>query len=391
MAKSKSDILSKKPATRFVLAGQGHTANGFVNPPVYRGSTVLFPDLATLATGNQPYTYGTHGTPTVRALEEAVARLEGGYRTRLFCSGLAAVTVPLLAFLKQGDHVLMVDSVYGPNRRFCDTLLPNYGVSVSYYDPLIGAGIANLIRPNTRVVFTESPGSHTMEVQDIPAIAEAAHKAGALVMIDNTWGAGHYFNAFAHGCDLSIQAATKYIGGHSDVLMGTVTCTAACFQQFDTTYEILGQCVSGDEAALALRGLRTMDVRMERHMKNAITVAEWLKARPEVARVLYPALAGDPGHELWKRDFSGAAGLFTIILKPVTQKAVAALVDGLELFGIGYSWGGYESLVVPTHPVRTATRWQPEGPALRLQIGLEDPADLIADLAAGFKRLQASA
>jgi cystathionine beta-lyase len=391
MTHSKSPIDHYRPATRLVLAGHDHTSHGFVNPPVYRGSTVLFPDLATLASGDQPYTYGTHGTPTVRALEEAVARLEGGYRTRLLCSGLAAVTVPLLAFLKQGDHLLMVDSVYGPNRRFCDSLMKNFGVEVSYYDPLIGAGIAALIRPNTRVVFTESPGSHTMEVQDVPAIAAAAHQAGCIVMIDNTWGAGHYFNAFAHGCDVSIQAATKYIGGHSDVLMGTVTCTEATFKQFDTAHEILGQCVSGDEAALALRGLRTMAIRMERHMRNALTVAEWLQQRPEVAQVLYPALPGAPGHDLWKRDFTGAAGLFTIILKPVAQKAVAAMVDGLELFGIGWSWGGYESLMVPTHPVRSATRWQPAGPALRLQIGLEDPADLIDDLEAGFKRLQAHA
>ena len=390
MSHSKSDINSKKPATRLVLAGQGHTAHGFVNPPVYRGSTVLFPDLETLASGNQPYTYGTHGTPTTRALEEAVARLEGGYKTRLFCSGLAAVTVPLLAFLKQGDHLLMVDSVYGPNRRFCDTLLKNYGVETSYYDPAIGAGIAALIRPNTRVVFTESPGSHTMEMQDVPAIAAAAHKAGCIVMIDNTWGAGHYFNAIAHGCDVSIQAGTKYIGGHSDVLLGTVTCTEATFRQFETAYEILGQCVSGDEAALALRGLRTMDIRMERHMKNAVAVAQWLEKRPEVARVLYPALPSDPGHALWLRDFTGAAGIFTFILKPATAKAVAAMVDGLELFGIGYSWGGYESLVVPTLPTRTATKWQPEGPALRLQIGLEDPADLISDLEQGFKRLAAA-
>jgi len=390
MSKSKPDLSALSPETRLVAAGRDYAEHGFVNPAVYHGSTVLFPTAHSLHDRSTDYVYGRRGTPTSRAVEEAVAMVEGGHNAKMAPSGLAAISTALLAFLKTGDHLLMVDTVYNPARQLCDGLLKGLGIETTYYDPLIGRGIAALIRPNTRVVYTESPGSQTMEVQDLPAIAEAAHKAGALVMIDNTWGAGHYFKAFEHGADISIQAATKYLVGHSDAMMGTVTCSKETWEPFKEAYEQMGQFAGPDDMYLTLRGLHTLDVRLERHMKNAVNVAEWLRGRPEVETVLYPALSNAPGHGLWKRDFKGASGLFSIVLKPCSETASEAFLDRLSLFGMGYSWGGFESLAVPFKPYRTATNWTAEGPCIRFHVGLENPDDLKADLEEGFKALKSA-
>lgn len=380
-----------KPATRIATAAQQFNEHGAVNPAVYHASTITFPDMASLTSRAQEYTYGRKGTPTSRAFETAVAELEGGFDCKAAPSGLAAITAALLAFLKAGDHLLMVDTVYWPVRHLCDTLLKGLGFDVTYYDPLIGKGISALIKPNTRVVYCECPGSQTMEMQDIPQIADAAHAAGAIVMVDNTWSGGHFFKAFEKGCDVSVQAATKYIVGHSDAMLGTVVCNKATWPQFMEAFETMGLFAGPDDMYLGLRGLRTLDVRMQRHMESAMQMAEWLRARPEVETVLYPALSNTHGHEIWKRDFTGASGLFSIVLKPTSEKAVAAMLDGLELFSMGFSWGGFESLVVPFKPHRSATTWQAEGPALRLHIGLEHPDDLKRDLDAGFNRLKTSA
>jgi cystathionine beta-lyase len=381
--------------TRLVGAGRSPEANhGVVNPPVYHASTIVYPTLAALEEADRtPYQgtrYGRRGTPTTFALEEAFAELEGGYRSIALPSGLAAITTSLLAFLKSGDHLLMVDTTYAPTRSFCETVLAGLGIATSYYDPL--ADIEPLLRPNTRVVFAESPGSLTYEVQDIPRLAAAARAAGAVVMLDNTWSAGLLFAPFAHGVDVSIQAATKYIVGHSDVMLGTVTTTEPCFLRAKRASSLLGMSAGPDDCYLALRGLRTLAVRLARHEQTALTLAHWLKARPEVARVLHPALPDCPGHDLWRRDFTGSNGLLSVVLHDVPKPALAAMLDGLELFAMGYSWGGYESLVVPFDPggVRTATAWTAAGPCLRLHCGLEDPNDLIADLDAGFARLAAA-
>jgi cystathionine beta-lyase len=371
---------------------------GAVNPPVYHASTILSPNMAAWEARDpakrfETVRYGLYGTPTTFALEEALAAIEGGYRAMLMCSGLAAITAPLQACLKCGDHLLMVDSAYGPTRNFCEKVLTRCGVATTYYDPLIGAGIARLMRPNTRVVYVESPGSLTFEVQDVSAIAEVAHALGATVLMDNTWATPWLFASFAHGVDVSIHAATKYITGHSDVMLGAVITSEATYLPVRTMAADLGHCAAPDDAYFALRGLRTLGVRLERHQQNALAVARWLQTRPEVARVLYPALSEDPGHALWRRDFTGASGLFGVILQPVPRPAVHALIDALDLFGIGSSWGGFESLILPTSPARqrNATRWAPEGPTLRLHIGLEDPQDLIEDLERGFAALRAAA
>jgi cysteine-S-conjugate beta-lyase len=371
---------------------------GAVNPPVYHASTILSPNMAAWEARDpakrfETVRYGLYGTPTTFALEEALAAIEGGFRAMLMCSGLAAITAPLQACLKCGDHLLMVDSAYGPTRTFCDKVLTRYGVATTYYDPLIGEGIARLIRPNTRVVYVESPGSLTFEVQDVPAIAEVAHASGATVLMDNTWASPWLFASFANGVDVSIHAATKYITGHSDVMLGAVITSERTYLPVRTMAADLGHCAAPDDAYFALRGLRTLGVRLERHQQNALAVARWLQTQREVARVLYPALPEDPGHALWQRDFTGASGLFGVILQPAPQAAVHALIDALDLFGIGSSWGGFESLIVPTSPARrrTATRWTPEGPTLRLHIGLEDPQDLIEDLERGFAALRAAA
>lgn len=371
--------------------------HGIVNPPVYHASTVLFPTVAALKAAQahrfDGVYYGRYGTPTTFALEEAIAALDGGHRTHAVSSGLAALTVSLMAFVRAGDHVLVADNVYEPTRRVANQLLGRFGVTATYYDPAIGGRIAELMQPRTRLVFAETPGSLTFEMCDLPAIAEAAHTQGAVVVADNTWATPYYFKPLAHGADVALMAATKYIGGHSDLMMGLITANEATVKQVQTTIADLG-CASGpDDCYLALRGLRTLAVRMPRHMETGLRLARWLQARPEVARVLHPALPDDPGHTLWRRHFSGASGLFSVVLKPVDPAALTAMLDGMKLFGMGYSWGGYESLILWVDPTRsrTAVPWQAEGPLLRLHAGLEDPEDLIADLEAGFARLNAAA
>jgi cystathionine beta-lyase len=391
MSKIKPDLSKLSPETRLVAAGREYSEHGFVNPAVYHASTVLFPTAQALHDLDQEYRYARRGTPTSRAVESAVALVEGGHAAKIVCSGMAAISTTLLAFLKSGDHLLMTDTVYGTARHFCDTLLKDLGIETTYYDPLIGRGIAPLIRPNTRVVYCESPGSQTMEVQDIPAIAEQARARNCVVIADNTWAAGHYFNAFEHGADVSVQAATKYLVGHSDAMMGAVTCTAETWPRFKEAYESMGQYAGPDDMFLTLRGIHTLDVRLERHMKNALKVAGWLRGRGEVETVLYPALSNAPGHEIWKRDFTGASGLFSVMLKPFAEKAADAMLDRLSLFGMGSSWGGFESLAIPFKPRRTATKWTASGPCIRFHIGLEDPDDLIADITQGFAALRAYA
>ena len=387
MSKKTPDLSTLKPETRIVASGREYAEHGIVNPAVYHASTIMFPTVKALHDRDQDYIYGRRGTPTSRAVETAIAALEGGHDCKVSPSGLAAISTTLLAFLKTGDHLLVTDAVYHPARQFCDSILMRLGIETTYYDPLAGKTIASLLRPNTRLVYCESPGSQTMEVQDIPAIVEAAHKHGCYVLLDNTWAGGHYFKAFEHGCDISVQAATKYIVGHSDAMLGSTVCNKETWPQFKDTYETMGQFAGPDDMYLALRGLKTLDVRLERHMRNAIKVAEWLRGRIEVETVLYPALSNSSGHEIWKRDFTGSSGLFSIVLKPASEAAVAAMLDDLTLFGMGYSWGGFESLVVPFRPHRTATTWTPEGPCLRFHIGLENTDDLIDDLKNGFDRM----
>ena len=370
------------------LAHAGHNPrdfHGFVNPPVVHASTVLFPDAATMASRSQKYTYGTRGTPTTDALAAAIDELEGSAGTIIVPSGLAAVTVPLLAFLSAGDHVLITDSVYRPTRIFADTMLARLGVETQYYDPLVGAGIAELMKPNTRVVFTESPGSNTFEIQDIPAIARAAHAGGAIVMMDNTWATPLLFRPLDFGVDVSIHAATKYPAGHSDVLLGTVSANEACWPKLQDAFLTLGCCAGPDDVYQVLRGLRTMGVRLDHHQKSALEVARWLESQPGIARVLHPALESFPGHDLWRRDFSGASGIFSAVLAGGGEKQAHAFLDALEVFGLGYSWGGYESLAVHVSlNDRTVARSDYEGPLLRLQIGLEDVSDLKEDLGRGL-------
>ena len=385
MAKA-SDISKLERETQLVAAGREFSEHGIVNPPVYHASTILFPTMQSLQSGDQPYNYGRRGTPTSRALESAIAQLEGGHNTRVCASGLSAVTTTLLAFLNPGDHLLITDAVYGPVRHFCNTVLKRFGVEATYYDPLVGGDISNLLRPNSRVIYTESPGSQTMDVQDVPAIAAAARKHGAVMILDNTWSGGYFFKAFEHGCDVSIQSATKYIGGHSDLMLGAVTCSAETWPQFLETFGTLGQFAGPDDMYMALRGLHTLDVRLERHMKNALVMADWLRSRSEVAEVLHPGLPGCRGHDLWKRDFRGASGLFSVLLHTRSETALAAMLDGLELFGMGYSWGGYESLATP-FDARSRIGWENTGLAIRFHIGLENTDDLKADLAEGFRRL----
>ena len=360
--------------------------HGFVNPPVVHASTVLYPNAGTMASRAQKYTYGTRGTPTTDALASAIDALEGSAGTIVVPSGLAAVTIPLLAFAAAGDHVLIVDSVYHPTRHFADTMLTRLGVEVEYYDPRIGAGIAALMKPNTRIVFTESPASNTFELQDIPAIAKAARARGAVVMMDNTWATPLYFKPLDHGVDISIHAATKYPAGHSDVLLGTVSANETHWKQLHEGFVTLGCCSGPDDVYQVLRGLRTMGVRLEHHRKSALDIAGWLEGQPGVAQVLHPALPSHPDHALWKRDFSGSSGVFSIVLAGGGQKEQHAFLDALKLFGLGYSWGGYESLAVAVFlGDRTVAKGPYAGPLIRLQIGLETVEDLKADLLEGLK------
>jgi cystathionine beta-lyase len=366
---------------------------GMVNTPVYRTSTVINPDVESYeAPRDEDYqriSYGRHGTPTTRALEEAVARLEGGYRAVALPSGLAAIVAAISAFVKSGGHILVADTVYAPTRMFCERQLKANGVEVEYYDPVIGAGIAGLIRANTKAVFCESPGSHTFEMQDIPAIAEAAHARSVPVLADNTWGTPYFFRSFDRGVDVSIHAATKYISGHSDLMLGLIVTNEQHWRTVRRTVADFGYCVSPDDCYLALRGFRTLGVRLKQHMGNALGVARWLRSRPEVKRVLFPALSSHPGNSIWRRDFTGATGLFSFVLRRASERQAAAFVNSLTLFGIGSSWGGYESLATVSHPekARTATTWNPGGPTIRLHIGLEDSADLMADLEQAFRKL----
>lgn len=359
---------------------------GAVNTPVYRVSTILYPDLAAVKANTQPYTYGRRGTPSTKSFEDAICDLEGADKAVTVTSGLQAVALAILSVCGSGDHLLMVDSAYEPSRIFCDRTLKRFGVEVSYYPPT--DDITPYLKPNTKAVFCESPGSLTFEVQDIPAIAKIAHANGASVLMDNTWATPVFFQPLKHGVDLSIQAATKYVGGHADVMLGYVAANASHAARLYQTHGDMGLYASGDDVFLGLRGLRTLPVRLARHQETGLALARWLAQQPEVARILHPGLHSDPGHALWKRDYSGACGLFGVVLKPVSEAAVAAFVDGLAHFGIGYSWGGFESLIVPAHIRRTARAFAAEGPVLRIHAGLEDAGDLIADLERGLKRLR---
>ncbi len=384
-----------RPDTKVTIGGRNPQAHhGYVNPPVYHASTLLYRTAEDYVAGAGRYQYGRLGTPTSEALEAAIREIEGPRcaDVALLPSGLAAISTALMSVLKSGDHVLVTDSAYGPARQFCDSVLSRYGVTTTYYDPLIGSGIAALMQANTRAVYAESPGSLTFEMQDIAAIADVAHRHGALMLMDNTWASPLYFRALDHGVDLSIQSGSKYIGGHCDLMLGTVSANQAAAQRLKDTVTAMGLCVGPDDMNLALRGLRTLAVRLRQHHQSGLAVARWLSERPEVLKVLHPALPGAPGHELWKRDFSGASGLFSVILKPVPELAVMALLNALTLFGIGASWGGYESLAIPFDiaSYRTATKWTPGGPAVRFHIGLEDVGDLIADLERGFAALAAA-
>jgi cystathionine beta-lyase len=372
--------------------------HGAVNPPVFHASTILAGSAQEYRRKRADWLhevpgtyYGRFGTPTIEALQEAIATLEGGYRCALYPSGLAACAGALLAFLAAGDHLLVSDSAYGPTRNVAKGTLKRFGVTTTFFDPLIGRAIEALIQPNTRVIYLESPGSLTFEVQDVPAIAEVAHKRGIVVIADNTWATPLYFKPFAHGVDVSVQAATKYIVGHSDAMLGAVTCSKDAWPKLRASTYDLGQTAGPDDVYLGQRGLRTLATRLKTHGQTALMLAEWVARQPEVERVLYPALPGDPGHALWKRDFLGACGLFGIVLKGgISEKALDALIDGLELYGIGASWGGFESLVVPYHPqeVRSATKWPHAGPCFRIHAGLENSEDLLADLQQGFARLR---
>jgi cystathionine beta-lyase len=387
--------MKRRDRTLITHAGNNPRANkGIVNPPVYHASTVLFDNVADMrARGRDKFNnvyYGRYGTPTTFALEETVAGLEEADKAVAVPSGMGAIAGALMSFVGTGDHVLMVDTVYEPTRFFCDTQLKKFGVETTYYDPLIGAGITDLIRPNTKIVYLESPGSHTFEIQDVPAIAAAAHAKNCVVVMDNTWASPLYFKPYRHGVDLVVHAATKYLVGHSDVMMGIITMRGEFYNQVKTQVHGMGFAVGGDDCYLALRGIRTLSARLAQHQETAVALAKWFKGRPEVERVLHPALPDHPGHPLWKRDFLGSSGLFGVVLKPAAEERVNAMIDGMELFGLGFSWGGYESLMVPSSlgTARTATKWNAAGPTVRIHAGLEDPQDLIEDLARGLDRLR---
>jgi cystathionine beta-lyase len=390
-----------KRTTTLVSAGRApRRHSGAVNVPAFRASTITAPDLASWEASRQrrfekdAVVYGRWGTPSSQALEEAVAAIEGADRAVSLSSGMAACASAILAFVKTGDHLLVPDNVYQPVRLFASNFLKDMGIEATFYDPLVGAGIATLMKPNTRMLYLEAPGSQTMEMPDVPALVAEAKKRGIKTALDNTWGTPLLFRPLAHGVDLSVNAATKYLVGHSDAMLGTIAMREELFERVKTVATAhLGNCAGSEELYLGLRGMRTMAVRLKRQGKSALEVARWLQARPEIDRVLYPALPEDPGHAIWKRDFSGASGLFSVIFRPCPKSAVARFVDGLEHFAIGASFGGYESLVLPFDPTpyRTATKWQAKGFCLRFHIGLEDVEDLIEDLERGFARMRAAA
>ncbi len=366
--------------------------SGVVNPPVYRASTILFPTVQEMRDSYKhkydAVTYGRDGTPTHRLLAEAFTALEGADRAVIVPSGMAAVSTALLGTLAPGDHLLMADTAYEPTRILCEGFLAKIGVETTFYDPMAGAGIAALIRPNTKVIYLESPGSLTFETQDVPAIVAAARARNCLTVIDNTWATPLFFKPPRLGVDMTIYAATKYICGHSDVMMGIVTCRGDLYHQLArTAHSVMGHAASAEDCYQAMRGLRTLHARLVQHQETALTLARWLAARPEVERILHPAFPDTPGHEFWKRDFGGSSGLFGVVLKPCPPDRIEAMLNGMRLFGMGYSWGGYESLIIPAHTTRTAKPWPAPQRTLRIHAGLEDPADLIADLADGLARL----
>lgn len=385
-----------KQDTKIVNAGRSAKwTNGVVNPPITRASTVVFNTVDEMNNAlknrhNQTMVYGRRGTNTSFAFSDAMVDLEGGAGCALYPSGTAAITNAILAFVEQGDHILMVDSAYEPTRDYCDKILAKIGVTTTYYDPMIGANIEHLIKDNTRLVFLESPGSLTMEVQDVPKISDIAHKHGCIVMLDNTWGAGVNFKPFNYGVDVSVQAATKYIVGHSDVMLGTATAIEKYWPQLRDYSYLMGQCTSPDDLYLALRGIRTLGVRLKQHQQSAIKVAQWLSGRSEVDKILHPAFKSCPGHEFFKRDFTGSNGLFSFTLNCGDRAALTAFLDGLNHFKMGYSWGGFESLILGisnVNNIRTVTSFDCKYPLIRLHIGLEDVDDLIQDLSQGFDRL----
>ena len=384
------------PATKVAHLGRDQDdSHGFVNLPVYHGSTVLYETYEDfLESENRrklrnQVLYGRYGTPLSFALESAVAELEGASAAITVSSGLASITESLTAFVKQGDHILVTDSVYNPTRKFCDGVLKRFGVETTYYDPLIGDEIKDLIKSNTSVIFLESPGSLTFEIQDLPAITSVAREHDIITILDNTWASPLYLKPFDLGVDVSVHAATKYITGHSDAMLGIISSTEECYDQIRDTVRLSGQCAGPDPIFLGLRGLRTLPTRLQRHWKSGLVIAEWLSQRPEVESVIHPAMSSHPGHHLWKRDFLGASGLFAFKLHPVSETALGRLLDTTELFGMGYSWGGFESLLIPfdPRPTRTATKWDAKGPSLRIHVGLEDTDDLIANLEVGFEAM----
>ncbi|MFS1942063.1 cystathionine beta-lyase [Vibrio lentus] len=392
--------MSENKTTKLITAGRDKKwTNGVVNPPVQRASTVVFNSVeekrkATINRANKTLFYGRRGTNTHFAFQDAIVEVEGGAGCALYPCGTAAISNAILSFVETGDHILMVDTCYEPTRDFCDTIMKKMGVETTYYEPTIGEGIQDLIKPNTKVLFTESPGSVTMEVQDIPTLARIAHEHDIIVMLDNTWAAGVNFSPFEFGVDISIQAATKYIVGHSDVMLGTAVANEKCWDQLREQSYLMGQCVSPDDAYLGLRGIRTLDVRLRQHAESSLKVAKWLETRPEVDHVRHPALESCPGHEFFKRDFTGGNGLFSFVLKNSNTKATTALLDGMTHFSMGYSWGGFESLILANEPssfdsLRTVANPNFEGTLIRVHIGLEDVDDLIADLEAGLERYNA--
>lgn len=379
-----------KDDTKAVHAGRDPASQyGAVNTPVYHASTIIYPSLAAIR-GREamPFTYGRRGTPTSAALEDAVSELEHAGGTVLTPSGSAAVATAILDAVEAGSHLLMTDTAYEPTRKLCDGLLARLGVETEYYDPLIGSGIDALIRDETALIFMESPGSQTFEVQDVPAIAAAAKDRKVKTAIDNTWATPLNFKPLDHGVDYSVQAATKYMVGHADALLGYVATHEQGYRALKRTHGLLGQCAAPDDVFLALRGLRSMPVRMKHQQQAGLAMAEWLSGLPFVRRVLHPALPGAPGHELWQRDFLGAAALFSFELDPCSEAQLAAMLDDMALFAMGYSWGGFESLIVPCEIVRSAKPFDTDGQMLRVSIGLEDVEDLKADLAAGFVRAE---
>ncbi|MBD1564784.1 cystathionine beta-lyase [Vibrio sp. S12_S33] len=389
--------MSEGKKTQLVTAGRDKKwTNGVVNPPIQRASTVVFDSVAeknhaTINRANKTLFYGRRGTHTHFAFQEAMVEIEGGAGCALFPCGAAAIANAILSFVATGDHILMVDTCYEPTRDFCEKIMKKMGIETTYYPPTIGEGIRELIQPNTKVLFTESPGSITMEVQDIPTLSRIAHEQNIVVMLDNTWAAGVNFSPFEHGVDISIQAATKYIIGHSDVMLGTAIANEKHWDQLREQSYLMGQCISPDDAYLGLRGLRTLDVRLRQHEKNSLEVAKWLAERPEVDHVRHPAFESCPGHDFYKRDFTGGNGLFSFVLKTSNPRATTALLDGMKHFSMGYSWGGFESLILANEPksfdsLRTVANPHFSGTLIRLHIGLEDVEDLIADLDAGLKR-----